>query len=279
MGYFAPETLENALSAVNARNIKIVAGGTDFFPTLRSGKQPKRVVNITRVKELRGISKTTDGWRIGAATTWAEIASFHDWPKQFDCLKQAAITVGSVQIQNTATIGGNICNASPAADGVPPLLALGATLEIQSNYTKRTVNLSEFISGVRQIELETGELLTAILLPDVPQPAGSSFVKLGSRKHLVISIAMAAAVVSLKDGIVNDIRIAVGSCSPVAARLTALEGELVGLNWHEAMGFEILARHLSLLSPIGDIRGTADYRLQSVQELCRRAVVGALPYG
>ena len=130
MGYSAPHSLNDALEAAG-REAKIVAGGTDFFPSLKPGKSPQRILDVTRVREIRGLSETDGGWRIGSAVTWSEIAR-HPLPGEFDCLKQAALTVGSVQIQNAATIGGNICNASPAADGIPPLLALGAMVEIQS---------------------------------------------------------------------------------------------------------------------------------------------------
>ncbi len=278
MGYFAPRLLTDALAAVAEEEAEIVGGGTDFFPSLKPGRSPRNIIDVTGIREIRGLSKTAAGWRIGAAATWAEIAD-HPLPGHFDCLRQAARTVGSVQIQNAATIGGNICNASPAADGIPPLLALDAQVEIRSRRASRTVPLGEFITGVRKTGLSGGELVTAVLIPDIPQPAGSSFVKLGSRKYLVISIAMAAAVVSVKDGHVADARIAVGSCSPVAARLPLLEAGLRGMKAAGVAGFEISEKHLAPLSPISDIRGTAEYRKNAVKKLCRRAVAGAISDG
>lgn len=279
MGYLAPVQIENALSAIGQKGAKIVAGGTDFFPALIAGKLPEHIVDVTRIKEIKGISKTTEGWRIGAATTWSDILS-HPFPSQFDCLKQAAKTVGSVQIQNAATIGGNICNASPAADGVPPLLALNAKIEIQSfNQDVRIEPIGEFITGIRQTKLKSGDMLTAIHIPNLPEPSGSSFGKLGSRKYLVISIVMVAVVASVQGGRVQDIRIAVGACSPVATRLKALESDLTGLKLNEITNFEINHKHISPLSPICDIRGTSEFRMLSVKELCLRSITTAVSHG
>ena len=279
MGYLAPIQLENALSAISQKDAKIVAGGTDFFPALIPGKKPEHIVDVTRIKEIKGISKTTEGWRIGAATTWSDILSYQ-FPGQFDCLKQAAKTVGSIQIQNAATIGGNICNASPAADGVPPLLALNAKIEIQSfNQDMKIEPIGEFITGVRQTKLKSGDMLTAIHIPNFPEPSGSSFSKLGSRKYLVISIVMVAVVVSVREKRVQDIRISVGACSPVATRLKALESDLTGLKSNKITNFKINQDHLSPLSPICDIRGTSEFRMLSVKELCLRSITAAVSHG
>ncbi len=275
MGYFAPESLGDALTAA-ADGAKIVGGCTDFYPALAPGKMPTDIVDITRVREMRQIAKCVDGWRIGAAVTWAEIAAY-PMPTYLRCLQQAAVTVGSVQIQNSATIGGNICNASPAADGIPPLLVLDAKLEIQSQSANRTIPLAEFITGVRRVDLSPGELLTAIIIPKVTSPSGSSFVKLGSRKFLVISIAMASALVAVRDRRLDDVRIAVGSCAPTAVRLPLLEQKLCGLPVNAVAGYRILSAHLAALTPISDMRGTVEYRFMAAGELCRRAIIDAMP--
>jgi CO/xanthine dehydrogenase FAD-binding subunit len=197
-------------------------------------------------------------------------------PPAFDALKIAALEVGSLQIQNRGTVVGNICNASPAADGVPALLTLNAQVEIGSVEGARIIPLHAFITGVRKIDLAAHEIVVALHIPEVSEQAASAFIKLGSRKHLVISIAMVATVVEMRDDTIVDVRIAVGSCSPVAKRLPELEALLVGKTWAELTCMDFGAGSvLAALTPISDVRGSAGYRLDVVPELCRRAVLEA----
>jgi CO/xanthine dehydrogenase FAD-binding subunit len=277
MGYFSPTILPDALAALAGGKVKVIAGCTDFFPQLGDQKAPERLLDVSQVAELRGVSQTGDGWSIGAATTWSDLIHA-DLPPAFDGLKAAAREIGSVQIQNAGTIGGNLCNASPAADGVPPLLTLGAIVEVASDGGTRRLALSDFITGVRRIDLRPDELVVAIHIPALPQAAQSSFIKLGARKYLVISIAMVSALVVVDgDGRIELARVAVGSCSAVAQRLTGLEAALVG---QDAAGMaqipDIWSKNLAPLSPIGDVRASATYRSEAAAELCARAVFAAM---
>ena len=268
MTYFAPETLDDALAHLDTTAMSIVAGGTDFFPAM--GAAPQVILDISRIKDMRGISQDAAGWRIGAATTWSDVINA-DLPAVFDVLKQAACEVGSQQIQNTGTLAGNLVNASPAADGVPPLLTLGAQVELASVRGARILPLSEFITGVRQTALHAGEMVTAILIPPQPDHARAAFSKLGSRKYLVISTAMVAAVINRDaQGRIDHARVAVGACSPVAQRLPALEADLIGT----ITDVQITSTHLSPLAPISDLRGSDEYRLDTVAELIRRTIAG-----
>ena len=268
-----PTSTTDALAMLSEAGPRIVAGCTDFFPGRKQGEVTEDILDITRIAEFRGIRETEDGWRIGAARTWTEIVRA-PLPDAFTGLKQAAREVGSVQIQNRGTLAGNICNASPAADGVPPLLALDAVVEIVSVRGARTVPLERFILGPRSVDLAADEIVSAILIPPVPSSAGAAFLKLGSRRHLVISIAMVAVVAEITDGRVAEIRIAVGSCAPVALRLPELEARLRGMTRDEIAAMDTAATGgLGALSPISDVRGTADYRRSVVAELCRRAVL------
>ena len=130
MSLYRPQALDRALAFLGEGPAAVVAGGTDVFPALGLRPAPARVLDLTAVEGLRGISRAGDGWRIGAATTWTDVVRA-DLPPLFDALKQAARQVGSIQIQNAGTVAGNLCNASPAADGVPPLLALDAEVELR----------------------------------------------------------------------------------------------------------------------------------------------------
>jgi CO/xanthine dehydrogenase FAD-binding subunit len=277
MGYSTPVTLPETLRLLAAGDVTIIAGGTDYFPQIGDQKAPTNLLDISRVPELRGVSRADDGWRIGGATTWSNIIRA-DLPPAFDGLKLAAREVGSVQIQNAGTIAGNLCNASPAADGVPPLLTLGAMVELVSTVGTRRVALADFITGVRKVDLRDGELVAAIHIPALPEATFASFIKLGSRRYMVISIAMVSVLVSLDGaGHIELARIAVGSCSVVAQRLAALEAALAGKNRAQLSAQSgIWSEHLGGVSPIGDVRGSAAYRLEAAGELCRRAVFAAM---
>lgn len=256
-------------------DVSVIAGGTDLFPARRGAPNTRSILDVTKLSDFSGIRLTEQGWRIGAATTWTEIMSAQ-LPACFDGLKAAAREIGSVQIQNSGTIAGNICNASPAADGVPPLLTLGALVELVSSKGRRIVSLSEFITGVRQTELHHGELVSGILIPNLPDTTCSSFLKIGARRYLVISIAMVAVVLMVENGKITDARISVGACSPVAQRLDALETALIGRtsdNYSEIID----NTHLDPLLPISDLRGSADYRTEVVAEMCIRAI--AIAFG
>lgn len=274
MTYFHPSDLPSALAALEGGDApQIIAGGTDVYPAMQRGRQPSAMLDVTRIAGLRDIRSDQDMTRIGAAVTWSAIVAA-DLPPAFDALKAAAREVGSLQIQNAGTIAGNLCNASPAADGVPPLLALDAQVEVASaKRGTRVVPLGAFIKGVRQTALEPDELVTAILVPKTPSGMGSAFEKLGSRRYLVISIAMTAANVLLDvAGQIAQARIAVGSCSAVAQRLQGLEADIIGQRPED---ITITAKHLSALAPIDDVRGSAAYRLEAVAEQCRTAILKA----
>ncbi len=268
VGYFQPGSIREALDILGAERPRVVAGCTDFYPSQPMGGRTRTILDLTRVDGLRGISATEDGWRIGATTTWTDIDRA-DLPPAFDALKQAARTVGAVQIQNAGTIAGNLCNASPAADGVPPLLALDVVVEVASAAGSRRMALADFITGVRRTALAPGEMVTALHVPRAAGDGGSAFEKLGSRRHLVISIAMVAANVRVADGRIAALRVAVGACSPVAMRMREMEAALAGARVGEVT---MRAEWFEGLSPLTDIRGTAEYRREAVAALCARAI-------
>lgn len=270
--YLKPTTLNEAVSLLASTGGQILAGGTDFYPALGERLPQGAVVDITALKEIRGISVEEGHVRIGGLTTWTEVIRT-PLSRCFDALKQAAREVGSVQIQNRGTVAGNLCNASPAADGVPPLLALDAEVELISVSGKRRLPLAQFLAGNRKTLRRPDEVLAAVLIPRRIESAASTFLKLGARKYLVISISMVAAVLEADAaGRVAEARVAVGSCSATARRLYELEKSLVGLGAKAGLESAISEMHLSTLSPIDDVRATAEYRRDASLTLVRRAV-------
>jgi CO/xanthine dehydrogenase FAD-binding subunit len=270
--YVRPHSLDEALRTLSSGGLTVLAGGTDFYPARVAAGIGEDILDITAIDELRGVRETGQGFRIGALTTWSDIVSAK-LPPQFDCLKLAAREIGGPQIQNAATVGGNLCNASPAADGVPALLALGAEIEIAGANRRRVLPLDRFITGNRRTACVPDELVTAIHVPRWGDAARSHFLKLGARKYLVISIAMVAGIVeSDADGKVARCAFAVGSCSAVAQRLTSLERDLIGRSLDPALAGYVRAEHLAALAPITDVRGTAEYRAGAALELVRRTV-------
>ena len=279
MQFHRPETVEAALHLMAGQPVRLLAGGTDFFPALAGRTARDPVIDLSRIEALSGISKAGGVWRFGATTTWSEIRDAK-LPAQFFCLQQAAREVGSIQIQNAGTIAGNLCNASPAADGVPPLLALDAEVEVAGPAGTRVLPLDQFITGVRRTALQPGEIVTAVLVPDWPT-GRSAFLKLGARRYLVISIAMAAVVLECADdGTITYVAASVGSCSAVARRLTAVEQALTGTRVEpDAIKAWRDNADLSPLTPIDDVRASADYRLAAARELIARAVLMAAQEG
>lgn len=273
--YHRPIDLDAALALMAERPSVVVAGGTDHYPA-RVGREPDEdVLDVTAIADLRGIAETAEGHRIGAATTWTEVLEA-PLPSWFDGLRLAAREVGGVQVQNRGTVGGNLCNASPAADGVPPLLALDAEVELASAAGSTRLPLDRFVLGNRRTARAPDQLLIAIHVPRPARAARAAFLKLGARRYLVISIAMVAVVLEASDGTVAAARVAVGACSEVARRLAGLEADLIGRPM-AALAAAVTPAHLATLTPIDDVRGSADYRREAALVLVRRALAGFAP--
>lgn len=283
MAFLRPAALDEALAALRAGGPGgapwvVVAGATDHFPA-RVGRAPREdVLDVTAIDGLHGVHEIDGGWRIGARTTWTDLVEA-PLPPLFDGLRRAALAIGGLQIQARATIVGNVCNASPAADGLPNLLALDAEVELASGRGTRRLATGAFVTGNRKTVRAADELVTGLFVP-APRSGTtvrSTFEKLGSRAYLVISIAMVAAVAEIDAGRrITRARVAVGACSEVAQRLPELEAALVG----QPAGSETadLARpeHLAGLTPIDDVRGSGTYRREAALALVRRALATVL---
>lgn len=270
--YLRPQTIEEALAELSAKPRILLAGGTDYYPARVGRPLDDDILDITAIPGLDGIADAGDHWRIGALARWADLTRA-DLPSAFDGLKAAALQIGGAQVQNAGTICGNICNASPAADGMPNLLVLDAAVELSSAGSSRILAVREFVTGNRATERRADELVTALVIPKIPGGARSSFLKLGTRHYLVISIAMVAGLlVPAANGTVAEARFAVGACSPVPQRLPALEAELRGCALDARLADVPDPSHLAPLTPIDDVRATATYRLDVALTLLRRGL-------
>jgi CO/xanthine dehydrogenase FAD-binding subunit len=270
--YLRPTNLKDALDGLAETRGIVLSGGTDVFPAVGDRPLTGPVVDISDLPELKGIRQGEQFTELGGRTTWSEIVAAN-LPRGFDGLKAAAREVGGVQIQNQGTIAGNICNASPAADGVAALLALDAQVALASRKASRTMSLSEFILGNRKTARHPDEILTSILIPRRLHDSISAFLKLGTRRYLVISIVMVAINLrTARDGRIEEALVCVGSCSAKAMRMRSLENVLAGRklqeNLHQLVAFE----HFEELAPIDDIRATAEYRRGVAKTLVERAL-------
>ena len=273
MTYHRPETLQAALEIRSSREVTVLAGGTDVYPAKAVSDAwgmgaPAEVLDISRLPECRGIERVGDRIRLGALATWSEIIEAQ-LPPWFDALKLSAREVGGLQIQNRGTIAGNLCNASPAADGIPPLLILDASVELTNQGGVRELPLADFLTGYRSTACGAQELVTAVYVPDCDPQARTHFMKLGARHYLVISIVMAAGLLVLDDrDRILDIRLSVGACSAVAQRLSRLEARLKGESIAAAASIE--PDDLREIDPIDDFRASAVYRGDAALTIVRR---------
>lgn len=274
--YYRPENINDAITTLSKEELTIAAGCTDLFPTTQEDSLGSNILDISAIKSLKSITIEKEFRRIGSGVTWTDLEN-EELPNCYDMLKECSLQVGSRQIQNLGTIGGNLCNASPAADGVPCLLSLDASVELISTNGKRILKLDDFIKGSRNTELKKNEILSAILIPEKAERGHSSFVKLGARKYLVISIAMVACKINLDGDIISDIAISIGSCSAVARRLGELENTLIGKNVNSDLTQDIYNfDYKNHISPINDIRGTDAYRLEVAKVLVKNSIIDTI---
>ena len=272
--YFRPYDLASALDWLANNKACVAAGCTDLLASTEAQWLTGDVLDVTAIQDLRGISRDDEYWRFGATTTWTDVIRA-ELPPAFDGLKLAAREVGSQQIQHAGTLAGNICNASPAADGVPCWLTLDAEVELVSRSATRILPLEAFITGPRETDLARDEIVSAILVPLRSSRGRSSFLKLGARKYLVISIAMVAVRLETEDGFIVDSAISVGSCSAVAKRISALEGALKGQRLSEISVPDMDELIASVIDPIDDLRSDASGRRVAANELVRRCLSSA----
>lgn len=265
-----PRSLEDVLSLLaNEPGVwKPFAGGTDLMVLLEAGKLThQNYINIWRLDELRGIEANDDHVTLGALTTYTDVQDHPVLRNEFPMLCQAASETGGPAIQNRGTIGGNIVNASPAADSPPALLAYDAEVELVSTQSSRRLPYQGFHIGYKQMRIRPDELLTRIRLPRNTAGATHYYRKVGTRKAQAISKVCLAAVGRQNNGHIDDVRLAVGSVAPIVVRCVQTENALKGQKLDAATMQSAQASLLREISPIDDIRSTANYRLQVASNL------------
>jgi CO/xanthine dehydrogenase FAD-binding subunit len=242
---------------------KPFAGGTDVMVLLESGKLVHRnYVDILNLKELKGIEITDEHITVGALTTYTEVQADPVLRDEFPMLCQAASETGGLAIQNRGTLGGNIVNASPAADSPPALLAYDAEIELVSAAGSRWIPYREFHIDYKKMDLRADELLRSIRLPRTHGNLRQYYRKVGTRKAQAISKVCFAGVGRIEDAKFADVRIALGSVAPVPLRCVQTEGVINGLAANVDAIAKAKAQLAREITPIGDIRSTADYRLR-----------------
>ena len=273
-----PEALE--MKKTHGEKAKVLAGGTDLLVLLKDQKLKAEVVmSLSGIRELNFIRDEKErGVTLGALATHGSVAASPIIRQQFPDLAEACFQVSCVQIQNLGTVGGNLCNASPAADAAPPLLLADAILILASTRGERSVSIHDFFLAPRQTVLKPDEILKEIFIPEVSGRRGATYLKLGRRRAMEIAIVGVGVAVHLNgsDQVASKCRIALGSVAPTPLRARKAEGILTGQEITDQLIEEAAEVAAKEASPISDIRGGAEYRLDMIRVLCRRAARAAL---
>lgn len=278
--YFAPQSLGDATALLRRYGTKarLLAGGTDLFIRLeRRAVEPGVVVDLKQIRALQGIKASAKGLTIGAATLMDVIVSSPLVQRRYGIVADAAAAVGSIQTRNRATLGGNLCNASPAADTAPALIALGARARITGGRRERELPLEDFFLAPGKTCLQSSELLKEIFIPVPAAKSGGSFQRC-TRTAMDIALVNCAVFLSLapKGGEIGEIRIALGAVAPTPVRARPAEDLLRGKSPDRGAIEEAAALAAAGVSPIDDVRSSADYRRAMVRLLTRRAIEAAL---
>jgi carbon-monoxide dehydrogenase medium subunit len=273
--YACPATIEDAVAAMQADGARALAGGTDLIPQMREGRrQVACVVDLKRIPELTSISTRADGSLVvGAAASASHVARHTAVASAYPAVARSARLIGSLQVQNRATLGGNICNAAPSADAVPALMCHQASVRIERPKGSREETLETFFRGPGRTSLAPGELLASIVLPPAAPRSAASYLRFTPRREMDIAIAGAAAWVRLDaGGGIAEARVALASVGPTPLRAASAEQHLIGKRPSSAL-FETAGRLAAGdARPISDTRGSADYRRSLVAVLTARAL-------
>lgn len=270
--YLRPKSLKEALQQKKTiAGAKFISGGTDLLVQIKNRElQPPALISLRSIPELATI-EINGGARIGALATISDIIQHNELGLNYPVLVEAARRLGSVQIRNVATVGGNLCNCSPSADMALPLLVLEAKVRLRTAKARREIPLEEFFKGPGESCLSSDEILTDILLDPPHQKAKATFLKKG-RVKMDLAIASLAVLLEMEGGRCRKARIAAGSVAPVPLRLYKVEALLEGSTVTEKLAAEAQRLATKIISPITDIRATEEYRRQIVRVYVKRGL-------
>ncbi len=278
--YEAPESLDAAvkLLAGEAGLARVRAGGTELLVQLRSGRvEPDLVVDLTRIPEMGAIAAEDGGFRVGAAVTGAELGEHPEVAAQWPGVVESAELIGSTQIQGRASMGGNLCNASPAADSVPALIAARAVATVVGPKGRREAPVEEIATGPGETSLAKGEIVVSLFLPPRPPHSGDAYLRFIPRTEMDIAVVGAGISLTLDDGgVCSDARVALGAVAARALLVGEAAEALIGTSGDDA-ALDALAQAASAACrPIDDMRGTKEFRIKVAGVMARRATETAL---
>ncbi len=278
--YEAPESLDAAVAllAGASAEARVLAGGTDLLVQLRADLvAPDLVVDIKRIPELRSVVAEDGGFRIGAAVTGAELGEHAELRRAWPGVVEAVELIGSTQIQGRATLGGNLCNASPAADSVPAMIAAGAVATVIGPNGRREVPVEEIATGPAQTSLAPGEIVVSLFLPARRPRSGDAYLRFIPRTEMDIAVVGAGVSLALdEDGTCSAARVALGAVAERPLLVPEAAAALVGGALDEAALARLGRAASAACRPIDDKRGTKEYRIKVAGVLARRAAAGAL---
>jgi len=276
MKFESPKSVEEALSILKSEsNSSVFAGATDLIPQILGGRpEPGLIVDLKNIPSLVNLSFSSGSWKIGAATPVASIKNNEKLTKELPGLSEAGALIGSDQIQNRASLGGNVCTASPGADTVPSLMVNDALAVIASNEGSRTIPVADVITGPGSISLGSGEFIIEFLVPKPPPGTSDAYERFIPRTEMDIAVVDAAARISLDErGHCREAKIAIGAAAPTVIRVPAAERILQGKKINDELLAEVMDEASKACNPINDKRGTIEYRRQVAGVLAKRVIL------
>jgi aerobic carbon-monoxide dehydrogenase medium subunit len=280
MRYEAPDSLEGAV-ALLARatgDARVLAGGTDLLVQMRTDiADPELIVDIKKIVETRAVTEEKGGWRIGAAVTGAELKEHPRLKQVWPGVVEAANLIGSTQIQGRATLGGNLCNGSPAADSVPALIAAGAIATVVGPQGRREIPVEDVMIGPRKLSLRKGEFVVSFFLPPRPKGSGDAYLRFIPRTEMDIAVVGAGVNVTLGGaGVIASARVSLGAVAEKVLLVPEAAQAIVGSRLDRPAQDRLEAAARAACRPINDKRGTTDFRIEVAGVLTRRAAMIAL---
>ena len=275
MRYAAPTTVDEALELLRSDpDSRVFAGATDLIPQIRAGRpEPSVLVDLKRIERLVAVSHDNGIWTVGAATPTSALTANAEFSSMFPGLSEASGLIGSDQIQNRSSWGGNLCNASPAADSVPALIVNDARAVIAGASGERTASVADVVTGPGQTLLADGEFVIEFLLDDPPANSGDAYLRLIPRTEMDIAVVGAAVQLTMDGDSVASAKVALGAVAPTFVRVADAEAALVGSSLDDGTLGAVAAAASAACNPIDDKRGTIQYRRQIAGVLAKRAAV------